>query len=58
MGTGLILGGVGTFIWLSAHVAESRKKIELTTATALYCVALMLTIAATLFFIGSVGPAS
>lgn len=57
MGTGLILGGVGTFIWLSTHVAETRKKIKNATATGLYCVALMLTISATLFFMGSIGAA-
>ena len=55
MGTGLILGGAGTLIWLSVHAAETRKKIKNATATGLYCVALVLTISALLFFIGSAG---
>lgn len=53
MVTGLTLGIIGATIWLATHYAESQDKIKENTATAWFCVAIMLNIAAFMFMIAS-----
>lgn len=54
MVTGLTLGIIGICTWVTAHYAEANKHIQENTATAWFCVAIMLNIAATMFMLGSV----
>lgn len=54
MVTGLTLGIIGICIWIATHLAEADCRIRENTATAWFCVAIMLNIAALMFMIGSV----
>lgn len=54
MVTGLTLGIIGIGTWIITHYAEADGRIEENTATAWFCVAIMLNIAALMFMIGSV----
>ena len=54
MVTGLTLGLIGICVWIVTHYAEEDRRIHENTATAWFCVAIMLIIAALMFMIGSV----
>lgn len=54
MVTGLTLGIIGIGTWIITHYAEADEQIHENTATAWYCVSIVLVIAAILFMLGSV----
>lgn len=54
MVTGLTLGIIGIAVWIATHYSEADCRIQENTATAWFCVAIMLIIAAIMFMVGSV----
>lgn len=54
MVTGLTLGIIGIGTWVITYSAEADRRIHENTATAWYCVSIMLNIAAIMFMVGSI----